>query len=94
MRELKTIIKVARELDTTPITLKKYEKEKLISIKKKWSPKYKEKIRYYSPDDIQLLKWIKQMSGGNRSNFEYLRLLIEYIKSGKISPEKLGWPPK
>ena len=94
MEKNKTITDAAREIKVTTLTLKKWEKENLISIKKEWSQKYKEKIRYYSEEDMQLLKWIARMSKGNRSNFEYLRLLIEYIKTGRINTTKLRWPPK
>ncbi len=90
----KTIIEVSRELGLSILTLRRYEKEGLISIRKKYSARYREKIRAYTDEDIRLIKWIKRMSGGNRSNFEYIRLLLDYIRTGRISAAKLGWPLK
>jgi len=90
----KTTSEVAHEVGVSVLTLKKWEKERLITIKKSYSERYKEPIRYYTEEDVRLLRWIKYMSGGNRSNYGYLRLLIDYIRDGKIAAEKLGWPLK
>jgi len=90
----KTVIDVVRELKVSSLTLKKWEKKGFIKVKREKVPKYKQAIRAYYPDDINLLKWLKKMGGSHQSNEFYLKLLLEYINTGKISPERLGWPPK
>jgi len=88
------VFEAAKEIGSSVLTIKRWEKKGLIPVKKVWSDKYKEKIRSYDEDDIKLLKWLKIMGGTKRPNDFYLKFLVEYIETGKIDHKKLKWPTK
>ena len=90
----KTIAEVAKDLNLTTFTIKRWQKQELIKIDKKYSARFKTRIRLYDEKDVDRLKWLKLMSGSHRSNEFYLKLLLEYIDTGKIPPAKLRWPLK
>lgn len=96
MKEIKglTVSEVIKECGVSRFTLKRWEKEKLLNIKQFWSEQYKEKIRLYSADDIKIIKWLKIMSGSKKTNYFYLRLLLEFIRTNKINASRLNWPLK
>lgn len=93
-RDYKTITEVARELKLTTFTLKRWQRAGLIKKEKEYDKRYKRDIRKYYQKDIDKLKWLKKMSGSYQTNDFYLKLLLEYIETGKIDPERLKWPLK
>jgi len=90
----KTIAEVASELKLTTFTLKRWQKIGLIKIDKEYDPRYRQKVRKYDKAAIEKLRWLKKMSGSYRTNDFYLRLLLDYIETGRIDPRKLNWPLK
>ena len=90
----KTIAEVARELDIAELTIRRWEAKGLVEKKLQWDERQQKEIRLYSEKDIVFLKWLKKMGGSHQSNEFYIKMLAEYIKTGKIDPSRLGWPMK
>ena len=90
----RTIAQVAGDLKVSQLTLKKWEKKGLVEKKLVWDERQQKDIRLYTDEDVLLLRWLKKMGGPHQSNELYLKLLLEYIKTGRIDPKRLGWPMK
>jgi DNA-binding transcriptional MerR regulator len=94
MKERYVISAVCKQAKVSRSTVKRWERLGLIKPSRVINPISKMNDRFYDDSHLAKIKWIKLLGVKKRTNDLYLKLLIEYIDTGKIPAQDLNWPIK